>query len=52
MGTAKELLDDAMKAIKAAIEDYATTCAIKPVWWTKEGGGSLRPSPMPLVTGK
>jgi hypothetical protein len=45
MGTAKALLDDYMKAIKAAIVDYATrddrrnqACLVD-----EGGGGSLRP---------
>jgi hypothetical protein len=39
MGLAPVLLDDAMKAIKATIEDYARKCDHEPDWWTKVGGG-------------
>jgi hypothetical protein len=40
MGLAPVLLDDAMKATKEAIVDYAGKCDPKPDWWTKEGGGT------------
>jgi hypothetical protein len=39
MGKAPVLLDEYMKEVKAAIVDYATTSAMKHVWWTEEGGG-------------
>jgi hypothetical protein len=41
MGPAPRPLGAVMKAVKAAIVDYATNCAIKPGWWTKEGGGGF-----------
>jgi hypothetical protein len=44
MGKAPVLLGAYMTALQAAIEDHATDpLAITPVWWTKEGGGGLRP---------
>ena len=43
IGMANELLNDVMKEIKAGIKDYAEKCDDELDWWTKEGGGRLRP---------
>jgi hypothetical protein len=40
MGPAPLLLGAVMKAIIAAIKDYAEKCNHEPDWWTKEGGGA------------
>jgi hypothetical protein len=37
MGPAPLLLGAVMKAIIAAIKDYAMKCDHEPDWWTKEG---------------